>query len=148
MAIVENEAVIHVQEHLGIYHYKSIFRLVSFLENAFEHDGNEEIKNCPKCKNFYAISLEYGTGLPVNKNKALELLTSAANQGYAKSQYNLATNYEDGRNVDVDMKKAYELCKAAADQNYPDALAGLPRIAKKYHSSMEIDKVEALLEES
>ena len=145
MAQLENEIIMHVQKHLGIYHHKSLFTLLPFLENAFLCDKYEEIKTCPLCQNFYGIALVYGAGIPCNKSKGLKYITMAAKQGYAKAQFNLALIYANGRGVDMDYKKAYELCKASAAQNWPDALNAISRIEKKYRSSIEIENTENML---
>lgn len=145
MASIYNEAIMHVQEHLGVFQYRSVFSLLPFLEAAFEVEGNEEIKNCPNCQTFYGISKMYGSGIVKDVATGIKYITVAANQGYAKAQYNLAIIYETGEGVDVDIKKAYEYCKAAAEQQWEDSLQALPRIERKYRSFLEMEKVEGRL---
>lgn len=142
MATLDNEAIIHIQEHLGIFQYKSFFALMPYLENALDSEGSAEVKTCPQCQNFYAIALLHGAGVPVNKAKGIELLTKAANQGYAKAQYNLARMYEDGNGVDVNYEKAYKYCKASAEQGWTDAINRISRMEQKYQSARILETTE------
>lgn len=138
--MLENEALRHVREHLGVPHYTSFFELVLFVESFFECEGNKEIRQCPLCQNFYAISLLNAAGLPLNEAKGIYWLREAASQGFPKAQYNLSRHYEDGLGVTQDFGKAYELCEAAAAQGYDDAVSRLPYIRRKHRSHLAMMK--------
>ena len=57
----------------------------------------------------------------VNYKKAVEWYKKAAEQGYAKAQYNLGVMYDNGRGVDVNYKKAAEWYEKAAEQGLAEA---------------------------
>ena len=53
-----------------------------------------------------------------NLEKAVELYTAAANQGYARAQHNLAICFENGEGVEKNFAKAVEWYTAAANQDH------------------------------
>ncbi len=52
----------------------------------------------------------------VNKAKAFELYTKAAEQGHPLAQHNLGCMYDVGDGIEVDKKKAFEWFMKAAEQ--------------------------------
>ena len=75
--------------------------------------------------------------MDVNYKKAFEWYKKAAEQGYAKAQYNLGIMYYHGRGVDVNYKKAFEWCEKAAEQGYADAQHNL---GVMYHYGHDMEK--------
>ena len=86
----------------------------------------------PLCKHCHGISPENDKEAMWNflkrvggKNywpqKALDLYTLAAEQGYAEAQYNLANMYLEGKGTEINYKKALDLYTLAAEQGIVEA---------------------------
>lgn len=67
------------------------------------------------------VAYAKGTGVDLDKEKAVEWYRKAADQGYANAQWNLAFMYVRGQGVKEDYKEAARLFNLAADQEYPPA---------------------------
>ena len=75
----------------------------------------------------------------MNKKKAVEWWTKAAEQGHAEAQCNLGRCYSDGDGVAMDKKKAVEWFTKAAKQGYAGAQFYLrTKTRHKYDSSISI----------
>jgi TPR repeat protein len=79
----------------------------------------------------------YDTGKGVSQDhvEAIRWGRKAADQGYAKAQFNLASMYYYGQGVPQDYSEAIRWHRKAADQGYAKALNGLPTCmtrAKEY----------------
>ena len=59
-----------------------------------------------------------GRGVPENDKTAVKWYTLAAEQGYAKAQYNLGLMYANGRGVPENDKTAVKWFTKAAEQGY------------------------------
>lgn len=68
-----------------------------------------------------AYSYETGNGVPADFGKALELYSSAAEQGYAAAQMTMGYFYQYGQGVPKDPKKALYWSGKAAEQGNPTA---------------------------
>ena len=62
-----------------------------------------------------------GIGVDQNVDRALVLLTSAADQGYAQAQYEVGVVYREGNVVQRDQVRALEYFLLAAEQGDPEA---------------------------
>lgn len=67
------------------------------------------------------ILYQQGLGVPEDDAKAVTLYQQAAAQGYAPSQYCLATRYYLGQGVPQDEQRAMTLMQKSADQGDIDA---------------------------
>jgi len=71
------------------------------------------------------IMNQHGIGMPKNPAKALEILTMAAERGYALAQTGLGLGYLSGSWGKKDMAEAARWLEAAAEQGYTDAQANV-----------------------
>ena len=80
----------------------------------------------------YLLGKSYaqGTVLPRNMEKALELLTTVAEQGNPYAQYLLGKIYFYGNGVEQDREKGLEYIQLAAEQGHPGAVRFLERLAQ------------------
>ena len=62
-----------------------------------------------------------GEGVEMDKAKAVENLSKAAEQWNAKAQFRLGVCYYDGKGVAKDLSKTAELFHQAAEQGYDEA---------------------------
>jgi hypothetical protein len=69
-----------------------------------------------------------GEGVEVDKKKAVEWYTKAAEQGNINAQYNLGLMYRDGEGVEQNLDKAVEWLQKAADASHPEAQAALDEL--------------------
>ena len=74
-------------------------------------------------------------------NKVVRLWEGAAEQGYAKAQYNLGIMYDQGRGVDVNYKKAFEWYEKAAKQGLVDAQYNLGNM---YYQGRGVDQDDSM----
>ena len=61
----------------------------------------------------------------IDSAEKLKELESAANDGFARAQFNLAVCYEQGKWVEQDMEKAIEWYKKSAEQGNANAMCNL-----------------------
>lgn len=64
---------------------------------------------------------ENGDWVEKNLEEAVKWYTKAANQGYAKAQYNLALSYDKGEGVAKNDSEAMKWYLKAVKNNYPQA---------------------------
>jgi TPR repeat protein len=81
----------------------------------FQNDGSAE-------SNFYlSIMYEMGQGTAQDREKALELLQTAAEKGLDVAQADLGLIYLEGKGVPKDEERAFKWLRKAADQGLPEA---------------------------
>ena len=80
----------------------------------------------------YLLGKSYaqGTILPQNMEKALELLTTVAEQGNPYAQYLLGKIYFYGNGVEQDREKGLEYIRQAAEQGFPWAVRFFERLSQ------------------
>jgi len=85
-----------------------------------------------------AIGLLYinGYGVEANTETAIEYLTKASDNGYAKASYYLGQIYENGLDVDRDYEMAMEYYLLAADKDFAPALN---QIGYMYYNGLGVD---------
>lgn len=113
MPSLDKNTLMHIQKHVGVFHYRSLITLAPFLDTAFNLDGNTDIKSCPTCLNCYALMLLYKEGVEQDIPKGLELLNKAGQSGLGKAMWNLGCFYERGDFVEQNINKAYNCYKQA-----------------------------------
>ena len=64
---------------------------------------------------------EFGRGVPMNWQKAVEWYEKAANQGLPEAQFNLGNMYSEGKGCKKDSEKAVKYWADAAGRGEPDA---------------------------
>lgn len=102
-------------------------------------DINKQIKLADSGDKFaqYNVSViyDFGLGVHIDNDKAIEYLIKSANSGYDKAQYLLALEYLSGKKVLKNYKKAEELFILASKQNNQFAQLELG----KYYRDSNID---------
>ena len=68
-----------------------------------------------------ALKFYYGDGVNKDLKKAVELFTTAANQGHSQAQHNLGYCYQIGEGVEKNIEKAAGWYTVAANQGLPSA---------------------------
>ena len=68
---------------------------------------------------------ENGYGVPQDYKEAIKWYTLAAEQSYARAQYNLGLMYENGQGVPQDYKEAIKWYTLAAEQGHAKAQSNL-----------------------
>ncbi|MEG2728313.1 MAG: tetratricopeptide repeat protein, partial [Mucinivorans sp.] len=71
---------------------------------------------------------DIGQGVTQDYTEAAKWYRLAAEQGYAKAQYNLGLCYNKGHGVTQDYTEAVKWTKLAAKQNLPIAIETLKRL--------------------
>ena len=66
-----------------------------------------------------------GEGIPENDEKAVNWYLKAAEQGFAKAQYNLAISYDNGEGVSENNEEAVRWYRKAAVQDHAKAQTNL-----------------------
>ena len=69
-----------------------------------------------------------GKGVAKDRQEAVAWYRRAAEQGFAKAQYNLGVMYHKGKGVAKDDKEAMAWFRKAADQDHADARAALQKL--------------------
>ncbi|UXZ04738.1 tetratricopeptide repeat protein [Moraxella nasicaprae] len=118
-------------------------------EQAIESEDSAAANICEKeLASSNDANLQYLTGFAYDKKEdfenAAKFYAKAAEQGHAKSQYNLATMYSDGQGVARDEKKAAEWYTKAAEQGHPEAQFNL---AVMYRKGYGVAKDKAIAKE-
>ena len=119
------------------YAKRDIKKAVKYLEVA--------AKESPAASYYLAAIYESGTGVDADKDKAIQLLQSAAENGMAYAQCKLANKYMKGDGVNKDLTKAAQLYLKAEDQNYL-TIEAAKNLAECYRQQINIlpdlDKAE------
>lgn len=75
-------------------------------------------KTNPRCKYRLSVMLMNGEGVVKDNNKAIELLSQAAEAGIDRAQYQMGIYYYSGEFISRDYEKAVEYFKKALDSKY------------------------------
>lgn len=70
-----------------------------------------------------------GRGVPQNSEKALSMITDAAERGWSPAQMDLYYMYKDGQGAEADMEKAMDYLRMAAENGNEEALLKLEYLA-------------------
>ena len=76
-------------------------------------------------QNQWGFNLFNGYGVAKNPEEGLHWIQKAADQNFAKAQYNLALFHQDGKGVKLDLVKAFEFMLKAGRKGLPEAEAAL-----------------------
>lgn len=79
----------------------------------------------------------YGNGVEQSYEKAIELISQAADLGHVEAIYNLAIFYHYGYGVDVDLEKAYGLYLRSAELGYAK---GMHLIGRFYYNGLHVEQ--------
>ena len=79
----------------------------------------------------------FGNGVSQDKNKALQYLSEAADDGSCEAEYNLALMYYSGDGVDQNITKALHYLENSAKAGYAKAVQNVGRV---YMQRYEFDK--------
>lgn len=100
-------------------------------------------RHIPQAEHSLAMMYEYGLGIGVNFEKAMEYYRRAANQNNLESMYNLALMYAFGRGIPQDYVRALTLFDSAAVLSHAPSCYYMGVMKMNGHGS-SIDYVEAL----
>ena len=81
--------------------------------------------NSPSAQYYLGIMNDFGRGMPINHEKAVEWYIKAANQGHGYAMFNLAVSYEDGEGVAKDLERAFHWYSQGATAGNTDAMFNL-----------------------
>ncbi|MDO4469053.1 MAG: tetratricopeptide repeat protein [Bacillota bacterium] len=105
----------------------------------------------------YLIGLAYlnGIDVEVDTERAVELITKAAQAGVLEAIRQLGTMYHEGRGVKLDWqeelfwrKKAYEICKEEYGEETPETLTALNNLTMAYGDLGNYEKALELFREA
>ena len=115
--------------------YKKAF---DYYSRAAKSDSTDLADQYAKNKANTALALFYinGYGVDVDTEKAIEYLTAASDNGYAKASYYLGQVYENGLGVDKSYEQALEYYLIAADLDYAPALN---QVGYMYYNGYGVD---------
>ena len=92
-------------------------------------------------QNSLGMAYEWGQGVKVNLQQALNWYQKAARQGYAQAQNNLGTMYDIGRAVDEDQQQALHWFRKAAQQGDATAQRNLGIMYSRGDGVKQSDKL-------
>ncbi len=93
--------------------------------NAAASKGNAEAQHA------FGIKLALGDGVPVNHERGIELISTAANNGYSESAFLLGNYYNEQGAPHYQPALATRWYRLAAEQNHPQAIAALRVISSE-----------------
>ena len=90
-------------------------------QEALRHYLKPDAQKKPEVMNHIGYMYDYGQGVEKDASIGVQWYRKAAEQGFAKSQYNLGHCYENGSGVKKDLNEAVRWYRKAAAQGYAHA---------------------------
>lgn len=124
---------IYSEEKFGVY---DLNKSIKHFTISVEKDNNPS--------SMYSLAILYFENYSPRKDKAaLALLTKAANQGHAKSMFELGARYMRGAGVSVDGEKAYYWSQKAANAGIDSGKFNANQLEKFLLDEKTVQRVQA-----